>query len=101
MSDLNTMLPPPAEVSEEVILSGRQQFLELYGSTTVMNNYLKISVLCLSIINIGLVILSYKAFEAARNLKPLVIRVSDFGDVAALRYSSLEYRRANPRSSTS
>ena len=88
MTDLNTILPPP----DEGILSGRQQFLELYGHTLVMNNYLKIAVLCLSLVSVGSVVLTYRAFATARHLKPLVIRISDFGDVAALRYSSLEYQ---------
>lgn len=96
MPNLNTLLPPPSEVSDEGILSGRQQFLELYGSTLVMNNYLKVAVLCLALVSVGSVMLSYKAFEAARNLKPLVIRISDFGDVGALRYSSLEYQPREP-----
>jgi len=35
----------------------RSHFLELYGSLEVMNNYLKIAVLCLSLVCVGLIVL--------------------------------------------
>ena len=48
MSDLHLKLPPVESVS-----AAKRQFVELYGSTAVMNTYLKIAVLCLSLACVG------------------------------------------------
>jgi type IV secretory pathway TrbF-like protein len=69
-----------------------KQFMELYGSTAVMNTYLKIAVLCLCVINVGLIGLSLTMYQASRNLKPLVIRINDVGRAEAANYDSLAYK---------
>jgi type IV secretory pathway TrbF-like protein len=79
-------LPPPKDFG-----SARRQFVELYGSTAVMNTYLKIALLCLCGVCLGLVFLVYKAYETARNVKPVVIRISDVGRAEAVSYSGFEY----------
>jgi len=79
-------LPPPKEFA-----SARRQFVELYGSTAVMNTYLKIALLCLCGVCLGLAFLVSKAYEMARNVKPLVIRISDVGRAEAVSYSGFEY----------
>jgi len=81
-------LPPPAKDYR----AAKRQFVELYGSLAVMNTYLKIAVLCLCLVCVGLTYLNVKTVEAARNLKPLVIRISDVGRAQAVHYDSLEYR---------
>jgi len=79
-------LPPPKDFA-----AGRRQFVELYGSTAVMNTYLKIALLCLCGVCLALTTLVAKAYEAARQVKPLVIRISDVGRAEALNYSAFEY----------
>ena len=88
--NLNALFPSPNDAT--AFPSGRQQFLELYGSTMVMNSYLKVAVLCLCSVNVGLTVLAYSAFDRARNVKPLVIRVSEFGQAEALTQMKLQYQ---------
>lgn len=91
MSDAHLTLPPPVELQR-----AENQFMELYGSVAVMNTYLKIALLCLSLINAGLLVLSFKMYDASRNLKPIVIRISDVGRAEAVNYPSLEYQPQEP-----
>jgi len=71
--------------------SAQRQYVEQFGSVLVMNTYLKIAVLALSVVCVGLVLLNFKTYGAFRNLKPLVIRVSDVGRAEAVPYDTLEY----------
>jgi type IV secretion system protein VirB5 len=66
--------------------------MELYGSTAVMNTYLKIAVLCLCAVSVGLTVLNIKTYQAFRHVKPLVIRINEVGRAEAMNYASLEYR---------
>jgi type IV secretion system protein VirB5 len=79
-------LPPPKDFA-----AGRLQFVELYGSTAVMNTYLKIALLCQSLVCIALSVAVVRAYDAARHVKPLVIRINDVGRAEAVSYDSLEY----------
>jgi type IV secretory pathway TrbF-like protein len=79
-------LPPPKDFA-----AARRQFVELYGSTAVMNTYLKIAVLCLCGVCILLTFAVITAYESARHVKPLVIRINDVGRAEAVSYSAFEY----------
>jgi type IV secretory pathway TrbF-like protein len=85
MSAAHLTLPHPKE-------SAQRQYVEQFGSVLVMNTYLKIAVLALSLVCLGLVALNIKTYQAFRNLKPLVIRINDVGRAEAVRYETLEYR---------
>lgn len=87
MSNAHLTLPPPDDFSR-----AGEQFMELYGSTSVMNTYLKLALLCLCVVNGGLILLSLKMYEASRNLKPLVIRINEVGRAEAAGYDSLAYK---------
>jgi type IV secretory pathway TrbF-like protein len=91
MSDVHLMLPPPNDLPK-----AREQFMELYGSTAVMNTYLKLALLCLCVLCVGLVALSMKIYEASRNLRPMVIRITDVGRAQAVNYASLQYEPQEP-----
>ena len=71
--------------------AAKRQFVELYGSTAVMNTYLKIAVLSLCGVCFGLIALNMKTYRLFQNFKPLVIRINELGQTYAVRYSSLEY----------
>ena len=86
MSAPHLELPAPKDLN-----AARRQFVELYGSTAVMNTYLKIALLCLSGVCLALSMLVAKAYEAARNVKPLVIRISEVGRAEAVSYSAYDY----------
>ncbi len=81
-------IPPAAKDFE----AAKHQYLELFGSTAVMNTYLKITVLCLSLTSMGLIVLNLKTSAAFHNVKPLVIRITELGRAEAISYGSLEYR---------
>lgn len=81
-------MPPP----EKDYAAAKRQFLELYGSVTVMNTYLKIAVLSLCLVALGLVVMNVRIYEGYHHLKPLVIRINEIGRAEAVSYGSLEYR---------
>jgi type IV secretory pathway TrbF-like protein len=81
-------LPPP----ELDYKAAKGQFVELYGSLAVMNTYLKITVLGLCLVCVGLTYMDIKTMQAARDLKPLVIRINDVGRAEAVTYDSLQYK---------
>jgi len=81
------LMPPPATDYK----AARRQFVELYGSLAVMNTYLKIAVLCLSLVCLGLVWLNVKTYQALQNVKVIVVRINDVGRAEAISYGSLEY----------
>ncbi len=71
--------------------AAKRQYLEQFGSTLVMNTYLKIAVLALSLVSMGLIALNVKTYRIVRNFKPLVIRINDVGRAQAVSYSEFEY----------
>ena len=80
----------PADKDER---AARRQFVELYGSTAVTNNYLRVSVACLSVTCIVLAVLYLRTLEALGNVPPpVVIRVDETGRAEALPSSSLKYQ---------
>ena len=91
MSEIHLNLPPPVEFHE-----AQSQFMELHGSIAVMNTYLKIALLCSSLINVGLLMLSFKMYEAASNVMPVFVRISDIGKADAVNYSGLQYQPQEP-----
>jgi type IV secretion system protein VirB5 len=86
MSAPHLELPPPKDFA-----AARRQFVELYGSTAVMNTYLKIALLGLCLVCVALSVAVIKAYDAARRVKPLVIRINDVGRAEAVNYASLDY----------
>ena len=69
----------------------KRQYLELYGSIAVMNTYLKIAVLALSLVATALAALNVETYAAFHHLKPLVIRINELGRAEAVTYGSLDY----------
>jgi type IV secretory pathway TrbF-like protein len=88
MSATTPWMPPPAQDYN----AAKRQYVEQFGSILVMNTYLKIAVLALSLVCLGLIVLNIKTFGAFRNLKPIVIRIDAVGRAEAVHYGSLEYR---------
>jgi type IV secretion system protein VirB5 len=72
--------------------NAKRQYVELFGSALVMNTYLKIALLCVSLIAIGLLILNFRTLAKYEHVKPLVIRIDDIGRAQAVQYDTLTYR---------
>jgi type IV secretory pathway TrbF-like protein len=77
--------PPPIE-------DAKRQYVELFGSALVMNTYLKIALLCVSLVAVGLLVLNFRTIKKYESLKPLVIRIDDIGRAQAVQYDTLTYQ---------
>jgi type IV secretion system protein VirB5 len=77
--------PPPLE-------DAKRQYVELFGSALVMNTYLKIALLCVSMVALGLLVLNFRTIKKYESLKPLVIRIDEVGRAQAVQYDSLTYQ---------
>jgi type IV secretory pathway TrbF-like protein len=69
----------------------KRQYVELFGSALVMNTYLKIALLCVSLVAVGLVLLNVRTQNKYANVKPLVIRIDEVGRAQAVQYDTLTY----------
>ena len=87
-------LTPPYQLPP--LEDAKREYVELYGSALVMNTYLKIALLCLSLVAVGLVGLNVWTQRRYGDLKPLVIRIDDVGRAQALQYDALTYRPQGP-----
>jgi type IV secretion system protein VirB5 len=92
MSHSDLTLPPTGYEYGEA----RRRYVEQYGSTLVMNTYLKAALLCLAVVAVALVVLNVHTQRTFRNFKPLVIRIDDVGHAAAVSYDSLTYTPQAP-----
>ena len=62
-----------------------------FGSALVMNTYLKIALLCVSLVALGLLLLNFRTQSQYAHVKPLVIRIDDIGRAQAVQYDTLTY----------
>lgn len=85
MKDTAPYQLPPIE-------DAKRQYVELFGSALVMNTYLKVALLCVSLVAIGLLVLNFRTQAKYANVKPLVIRIDDVGRAQAVQYDTLTYR---------
>jgi type IV secretion system protein VirB5 len=74
----------------------RRRYVEQYGSTVVMNRYLRAALLCLSLVTVALVGLTIATQRTYAHVKPLVIRIDDVGHATAVTYDSLTYTPQAP-----
>lgn len=70
----------------------KRQYVELFGSALVMNTYLKIALLCVSLVALGLLVLNFRTVAKYEHVQPLVIRIDDVGRAQAVQYDTLTYR---------
>src|SRR6476660_9794532 len=85
-------MPETAPYPLPPIEDAKRQYVELFGSALVMNTYLKIALLCVSIIAIGLLVLNIRTVAKYEHVKPLVIRIDDIGRAQGVQYDTLTYR---------
>jgi type IV secretion system protein VirB5 len=74
----------------------RRRYVEQYGSTLVMNTYLQLGLLAVSLVAVGLVGLNLRTQRTFQHFKPLVIRIDDIGRATAVDYASLTYTPQAP-----
>ena len=68
-----------ADVNPKTLESAKRQFVELYGSALVLNTYLKIALVLVSLVALGLIGLNIHTANKYADVKPLVIRIDDVG----------------------
>jgi type IV secretion system protein VirB5 len=87
MTDHPITLPPTGFEYGEA----RRAYVERYGSALVLNTYLKIAVLVMSLVAAGAIGLAFRIQRAAEHVKPLVIRIDDVGRASAVSEANLAY----------
>jgi type IV secretion system protein VirB5 len=85
-----------ADLTPKTLESAKRQFVELYGSALVLNTYLKIALLLVSLLALGLLALNFRTQAKYANVKPLVIRIDDVGRAEAVAYDAATYRPQAP-----
>jgi type IV secretion system protein VirB5 len=85
-----------ADMSPKTLENAKRQFVELYGSALVMNTYLKIALLLVSLLAIGLVALNFHTVSKYSRVKPLVVRIDDVGRAEAVQYDATNYQPQAP-----
>jgi type IV secretion system protein VirB5 len=85
-----------ADLHPKTLEDAKRQFVELYGSALVMNTYLKIALVLVSLVALGLVGLNFHTASTYANVKPLVVRIDDVGRAEAVQYDATTYQPQAP-----
>jgi type IV secretory pathway TrbF-like protein len=85
-----------ADLNPKTLENAKRQFVELYGSALVMNTYLKISLVLVSLVALGLLGLNFHTAARYSQVKPLVIRIDDVGRAEAVQYDATRYQPQPP-----
>lgn len=84
------------DLNPKTLENAKRQFVEVYGSALVMNTYLKLALLLVSLLALGLLVLNFRTQAAAANVRPLVVRIDDVGRAEAVQYDATAYRPEAP-----
>ena len=90
------MSAPVADMHPKTLENAKRQFVELYGSALVMNTYLKIALVLVSLVALGLLALNFNTAAKYGQVKPLVIRIDDVGRAEAVQYDATAYQPQPP-----
>ena len=85
-----------ADLHPKTIENAKRQFVELYGSALVMNTYLKIALVLVSLIALGLLALNFHTASKYSEVKPLVVRIDEVGRAEAVQYDATAYQPQPP-----
>src|SRR5919198_4845382 len=85
-----------ADLNPKTLENAKRQFVEVYGSALVMNTYLKLALLLVSLLALGLLVLNFRTQTTYANVKPLVVRIDDVGRAEAVQYDATAYRPQAP-----
>ncbi len=84
------------DIAPKSLDSAKRQFVEVYGSALVLNTYLKIALVLVSLIALGLLGLNVYTTSRYAQIKPLVIRFDDVGRAEAVAYDATLYAPQPP-----
>jgi len=84
------------DLHPKTLENAKRQFVELYGSALVMNTYLKIALLLVSLLALGLLGLDFYIASTYARVKPLVVRIDAVGRAEAVQYDATSYQPQAP-----
>jgi type IV secretion system protein VirB5 len=90
------MRPIVGDLNPKTIENAKRQFVEVYGSALVLNTYLKIALLLMSLVSLGLLGLNIHTVAKYSQVKPLVIRIDEVGRAEAVAYDATRYQPQPP-----
>ncbi len=90
------MRPIVGDLTPKTIENAKRQFVEVYGSALVLNTYLKIALLLVSLVSLGLLGLNIHTVAKYSQVKPLVIRIDEVGRAEAVAYDATRYQPQPP-----
>src|ERR671924_400152 len=85
-----------ADLNPKTLENAKRQFVEMYGSALVLNTYLKLALVLVSLLALGLLVLNFRTQAAAANVRPLVVRIDDVGRAEAVQYDATAYTPQAP-----
>jgi len=85
-----------ADLPPKSLENAKRQFVELYGSALVMNTYLKVALVLVSLVAVGLIGLNIHTVSKYAEVKPLVVRIDDVGRAEAVQYDAATYQPQAP-----
>src|SRR3982750_1558029 len=85
-----------ADLNPKTLENAKRQFVELYGSALVLNTYLKIALVLVSLVALGLLGLNFHTAARAAQVRPLVIRIDEVGRAEAVDYDATRYQPQPP-----
>ena len=84
------------DINTKTLENAKRQFVELYGSALVLNTYLKIALVLVSLVALGLLGLNFHTAARYSQVKPLVVRIDDVGRAEAVAYDATVYQPQPP-----
>lgn len=84
------------DINPKTMESARRQYVELYGSALVLNTYLKIALVLVSLVALGLVALNFHTASRYSQVRPLVVRIDEVGRAEAVQYDASRYHPQPP-----
>ena len=84
------------DVNPKTLENAKRQFVEVYGSALVLNTYLKIALVLVSLVALGLIGLNVYTAARYADVKPLVIRIDEVGRAEAVAYDASRYQPQPP-----
>lgn len=85
-----------ADLPPKSLENAKRQFVELYGSALVMNTYLKVALVLVSLVAVGLIGLNFHTVSKYAEVKPLVVRIDAVGRAEAVQYDAATYQPQAP-----
>ena len=84
------------DIAPKSLDSAKRQFVEVYGSALVLNTYLKIALVLVTLVALGLVGLNVHTMNRYSEVKPLVVRIDQVGRAEAVQYDASTYAPQPP-----